>query len=198
VTVHDVRAHLGVETQRQWSDLALLRTTPTLLALFSLVTIVAHHVLPGQPLPVRQAAWYAKARPTFSDTLAFVRQHRWPVTLSSLSPDTPDLVKIPRALFERVIQTLAFAASYGESLVKDLSENFRIEYLASSDMQRPACQRALKSRFVPILGSAHALEHSLPIRVGGGVPLDTSSQHVHDGGNRLSVRHVQATSLSLR
>jgi hypothetical protein len=110
VTFHEVRAHLGVETQRQWSDLAILRTTPALLALFSLVTVFAHQLLQGQPLPVRQAAWYRKALPTFSDTLAFVRQHLWPVTLSYLSPAKPDIVEIPRALFERFIQTLAFAA----------------------------------------------------------------------------------------
>ena len=110
VTFHEVRAHLGVETQRQWSDLAILRTTPALFGLFSLVTIFAQQLLQGQPFPVRQAAWYPKALPTFSDTLAFVRQHLWPVTLSSLSPATPDIVEIPRALFERFIQTLAFAA----------------------------------------------------------------------------------------
>lgn len=110
VTFHEVRTHLGVETQRQWSDLAILRTTPALLALFSLVTIFAHQLLQGQPLPVRQAAWYTKALPTFSDTLALVRQHLWPVTLSYLSPAKPDKVEIPRALFERFIQTLAFAA----------------------------------------------------------------------------------------
>jgi DDE superfamily endonuclease len=57
VTFHEVRAHLGVETQRQWSDLAILRTTPALVALFSLVMVFAHQLLQGQPLPVRQAAW---------------------------------------------------------------------------------------------------------------------------------------------
>jgi hypothetical protein len=110
VTIHSVRSHLGVETQRQWSNLAILRTTPALLGLFSLVTVFAHQLLQGQPLPVRQAAWYTKALPTFSETLAFVRQHLWPVTLSYLSPANSDIVEIPRALFERFIQTLAFAA----------------------------------------------------------------------------------------
>ena len=110
VTFHEVRAHSGVETQRQWSDLATLRTTSALLALFSLVTIFAHQLLQGQSLPVRQAAWYTKALPTFSDTLAFVRQHLWPVTLSYMSPAKADMIEIPRALFERFIQTLAFAA----------------------------------------------------------------------------------------
>src|SRR5712692_772795 len=110
VTFHEVRAHLGVETQRQWSELAILRTTPALLGLLSVVTLCAQHLLNGQPLPVRQAAWYTKAIPTFSDTLAFVRQHLWPVTISYLSPANPDLVQIPRALFDRLTDTLAFAA----------------------------------------------------------------------------------------
>jgi hypothetical protein len=110
VTFHEVRAHLGVETQRQWSDLAILRTTPALLGLFSLVTLFAQARLDGQPLPVRQAAWYAKSAPTFSDTLAFVRQQLWPVTVFSTSPVSDDIVEIPRALFDRLTDTLAFAA----------------------------------------------------------------------------------------
>ena len=36
-----VRTHLGVETQRQWSDLAIARTTPALLGLFSWTTLAA-------------------------------------------------------------------------------------------------------------------------------------------------------------
>jgi hypothetical protein len=110
VTFQEARAHLGVETQRQWSDLAILRTTPALLGLFSLVALVAHARLDGRPLPVRQAAWYAKSAPTFSDTLAFVRQSLWPVTVFSTSPSSDEVVEIPRALFDRLTDTLAFAA----------------------------------------------------------------------------------------
>lgn len=110
VTFHEVRAHLGVETQRQWSDLAILRTTPALLGLFSLVTIFAQQLLDGQEFPVRQAAWYTKALPTFSDTLAFVRQHLWPSTFFSVSLLQGDTVQIPRVLFDRLVDTLAFAA----------------------------------------------------------------------------------------
>jgi hypothetical protein len=110
VTFHEVRTHLGVETQRQWSALAILRTTPALLALFSLVTIFAHQLLDGQTMPLRQAAWYAKATPTFADALALGRQHLWPVTLSYMSCPTADMVQIPRALLERLTDTLAFAA----------------------------------------------------------------------------------------
>ncbi len=109
VTFQEARAHLGVETQRQWSDLAILRTTPALLGLFSLVTLFAHQMLDGQPLPVRQAAWYTKALPTFADTLAFVRQQLWPVSIAYLSPAQPEMVEIPRALLDRLTDTLAFA-----------------------------------------------------------------------------------------
>jgi DDE superfamily endonuclease len=108
VTFHEVRAHLGVETQRQWSDLAILRTTPALLGLFSLVAIFAHQLLGEQSFPVRQAAWYTKALPTFSDTLAFVRQHLWPASWTSMPSSNADMVEIPRALFERMVDTLAF------------------------------------------------------------------------------------------
>jgi hypothetical protein len=110
VTFHEVRTHLGVETQRQWSDLAILRTTPALLGLFSLVTIFAQQLLGSDPFPVRQAAWYTKALPTFSDTLAFVRQHLWPSTFLCRSSSEHDVVKIPRVLFDRLVDTLAFAA----------------------------------------------------------------------------------------
>ena len=110
VTFEEARAHLGIETQRQWSDLAILRTTPALLSMFSLITLFAHQLLQGQRLSARRAAWYQKSVPTFSDTLAFVRQHVWPVSLSYISPAKPDMIEMPRALFERLIDTLVFAA----------------------------------------------------------------------------------------
>src|SRR3954453_143872 len=71
VTFAEVRRHLGVETQRQWSDLAIARTTPALLGLFSLVTLWAGATRGG--VRPRSAAWYPKPRPTFSDALAAVR-----------------------------------------------------------------------------------------------------------------------------
>ncbi len=110
VTFEAARAHLGVETQRQWSDLAILRSTPALLGLFSLITLFAHQLLQGQELAARQAAWYHKRLPTFSDTLAFVRHHLWPVSISWMSGAKDDVVIIPKALFERLTDTLAYAA----------------------------------------------------------------------------------------
>jgi hypothetical protein len=85
VTFEEARAHLGVETQRQWNDQAIARTTPVLLGLFSLVTLVAHRLAAKAPLFVRQAAWYPKALPTFSDALAAVRRSVWEHFISSTS-----------------------------------------------------------------------------------------------------------------
>lgn len=110
VTFEEVRAHLGVESQRQWSDLAIARTTPALLALFSLVTLFAHQLLHGEALPPRQAAWYTKQLSTFSDTLAFVRSSLWPPTLFSMSMQEPDMVKIPRVVLDHFTELLAYAA----------------------------------------------------------------------------------------
>lgn len=113
VTFHEGRTHLGGETQRQWSDLAMVRTTPALLELFSLVTIVAHPLSGGHPFPVRQATWYAKTLPTFSETLADLRQHLWPSSFFARSSFQHEMVDIPRALFDRLVDTLAFIASFG-------------------------------------------------------------------------------------
>jgi hypothetical protein len=110
VTFEEARAHLGVETQRQWSDLAIVRTTPALLGLFSLVTLMAHQVLQKQEVVCRQAAWYQKTLPTFSDTLALVRQQLWPVSISWMSGAKGEVVIIPKSLFERLTDTLAYAA----------------------------------------------------------------------------------------
>jgi DDE superfamily endonuclease len=110
VTFEEARAHLGIETQRQWSDLAIARTTPALLGLFSLITLFAHQLLQGKEVAVRQAAWYHKQLPTFSDTLALVRQQLWPVSISWMSGAKGDVVIIPKALFVRLTDTLAYAA----------------------------------------------------------------------------------------
>jgi hypothetical protein len=110
VTFEEARAHLGIETRCRWSAPAILRTTPALLGLFSLVTLFAHDLLQGRAMPVRQAAWYTKELPTFSDTLAFVRRQLWPLSISWMSPEEGDVVKIPKALLARLTDALAYAA----------------------------------------------------------------------------------------
>ena len=110
VTFEEVRAHLGVETQRQWSDLAILRTTPVLLALFSIVVLLAHQLQSQITLALPQTAWYEKSLPTFADALALVRQRFWQARLFSLSATTTDVVKIPKALLDCWCSLLCYAA----------------------------------------------------------------------------------------
>jgi DDE superfamily endonuclease len=111
VTFEESRAHLGIETQRQWSDRAIARTTPILLALYSLVTLMAQECLATGQLPVRAAAWYTKTQPTFSDTLAWVRRWLWSSQNYSMSPNNPVMIKIPRPLFERLTDAVCYAAN---------------------------------------------------------------------------------------
>jgi hypothetical protein len=110
VTFEEVRAHLGVETQRQWSELAIARTTPCLLGLFSLVALSAEYLHVHGALPVRQAAWYDKPVPTFSDALANVRREIWRHEGFSMSGGRGESSKIPPLLLERLTHVLAYAA----------------------------------------------------------------------------------------
>ncbi len=109
VTFEEARAHLGMETQRQWSDLAITRTTPILLGLFSLVTILAHHLQANFSWKMRQTIWYSKPLPTFSDALALVRRFFWASTFS-ISPESTEMIKVPRPLFERLRDIAVYAA----------------------------------------------------------------------------------------
>jgi hypothetical protein len=109
-TFEDARAHLGIETQRQWSDKATARTTPVLLALYSIVTLIAAHLLGTNTMPVRTAAWYRKEAATFSDTMALVRRWLWGQDHFSMSHTEADVVKIPRSLFDRFTDALCYAA----------------------------------------------------------------------------------------
>lgn len=111
VTFQEARAHLGFETQRQWSDKAIARTTPALLGLFSWLTLAAHVLQNHHPFLVRSAAWYRKPLPTFSDAIAFVRSYLWPRShIFCLSCPEPDIVKLPRSLALRLVDTLCYAA----------------------------------------------------------------------------------------
>ena len=112
VTFEETRRHLGMETQRQWSDKAIARTTPLLLGLFSWITLVTHALYLTHPSAApRQAAWYTKSFPTFSDALALVRHTLWSAYPTfRMSSDKPDMLKIPKPLFDTLVSTLCYAA----------------------------------------------------------------------------------------
>jgi hypothetical protein len=110
VTWQEARAHWGLETQRQWNAKAIARTTPALLGLCSIVTLMAGQLTQEHALPVRQAAGYRKSLPTVVDAIAIVRQHLWTSTHFSMSPAKADMVEIPCTLLNRLTETLCYAA----------------------------------------------------------------------------------------
>jgi DDE superfamily endonuclease len=110
VTFEEVRAHLGVETQRQWSDLAILRTTPALFGLFSLVTLFAHALQMQYPLSLPQTAWYSKSLPTFVDALAAVRRALWSTRLLEMSTQNNTAQKVPPEILQLWTDLLCYAA----------------------------------------------------------------------------------------
>ena len=111
VTFQEARRHLGFETQRQWSELAIRRTTPALLGLFSLVTLFADRQMrQAAGTFQRQAAWYHKRHPTFADALAVVRKELWAGATFCGSPAQSDTIKVPRAYVERLTEAVCYAA----------------------------------------------------------------------------------------
>jgi hypothetical protein len=105
-TFQETREHLGVETQRQWSDLAIARTTPALLGLFSLTTLWAAEAKAA--LHPRMTAWYVKDHTTFSDAIATVRRVLWSMPNLSISRPNPRNIEIPLALLKRLIEAVCY------------------------------------------------------------------------------------------
>jgi hypothetical protein len=110
VTFAEVRRHLGVETQRQWSDPAIARTTPALLGLFSLIALWAQHLYGETVPPPRSATWYSKPLPTFSDALALVRRELWANQDFRISATAAEIVQIPQTTFNALIGAACYAA----------------------------------------------------------------------------------------
>jgi hypothetical protein len=109
VTFEEMRAHLGLETQRHWSVRAIERTTPCLFGVFSLVVLMAQRLHPSD-LPLQESGWYSKKEATFSDALAAVRGHLWSARNNAYSLETTQTCLIPAGLWRHVQQVLAYAA----------------------------------------------------------------------------------------
>jgi hypothetical protein len=111
VTFQEARRHLGFETQSQWSEMAIRRTTPALMGLFSLVTLFADRQMREAAGALRrQAGWYRKRHPTFADALAVVRKELWAGATFYGSPPQSDTIKVPRAYVERLTEAVCYAA----------------------------------------------------------------------------------------
>jgi hypothetical protein len=106
VTFEESRAHLGIETQRQWSDLAIERSTPCLFGLYSLVALLGHALNPAGDIPFQPTTWYCKQQATFADVLATVRRQFWGNFSYATSAHDSDLLLIPRSDLARLAQAV--------------------------------------------------------------------------------------------
>jgi len=110
VTFQESRRHLGVETQRQWTDKAIARSTPALMGLFSIVSLMALRLISeGKELIPQATAWYQKQDATFSDVLAFVRRYIW-ADKYVMSTNNTGYVLFPDQEWEAILDILATAA----------------------------------------------------------------------------------------
>ena len=109
VTFEETRAHLGVETQRQWSDLAIERETPCILGMYSVVALLGDDLHKASPIAIRAAAWYPKAEATFSDVLAAVRRECWGFLDIRTSPGDPSYAEIPRSQLDRLLNAVCYS-----------------------------------------------------------------------------------------
>ncbi len=110
VPFEEMRAHLGMVTQRRWSDPAIARTTPVLLGLYSVVVLAAARYHEVGLLSAEETVWYAKEEPTFSDCLRLVRSRIWQTRISQGSHESSDLIRLPGELLDALIHGLASAA----------------------------------------------------------------------------------------
>ena len=95
---------MGIESQRQWSDLAIERSTPCLFGLYSVVAFLGYVLHPAGDIPIQSTAWYRKQQATFGDVLATVRRQLWGNFSYSTSAHDPNLVLIPRSDLSRLVQ----------------------------------------------------------------------------------------------
>jgi hypothetical protein len=112
VTFEETREHLGVETQRQWSDKAIARSTPVLMGLYSLVCLMGNQLGQEKLLKVEETAWYQKGHATFSDILRAVRMTIWrenliirkAKTTPSMGNITPEMEEWAAAIVKQMLQ----------------------------------------------------------------------------------------------
>jgi hypothetical protein len=121
VTFEEVRAHLGLETQRQWSEQAIARTTPVLFALFSLITVLGLRLSHDGQIPVPLTAWYHKTAPTFSDCVALVRRPLWRARYVVNSTPEAESMQLPQGVLDLLLNGFPLAAELAKVELHKLS-----------------------------------------------------------------------------
>jgi hypothetical protein len=107
-TFQETRSELHVQTTRGWSRRTVLRATPCLLGLYSVVAMLYASLPRGRR--VGGVAWPGKSVVTFSDALSAVRGWIWAEGVFAHIPDGPSVRKLPPPIREILYAALAPAA----------------------------------------------------------------------------------------
>jgi hypothetical protein len=115
VTFQETRAHLGIETQRQWSDKAIARTTPLLMGLLLILVLIAMKMDEAKKLLAQETtSWYdKKGELTLADIVMLIRKPIWLKMYFSMSKNyenNTDSLKISEKNANLLIYQLALAA----------------------------------------------------------------------------------------
>ncbi len=98
------------EREAAGPQLAIGRTTPILLGLFTIVTLLAERMAEDGEVPINETAWYSKQEASFSDCLVMVRKRYLEITNFVESDCEAEVVQIPSKVFNHFVSCLAMAA----------------------------------------------------------------------------------------
>jgi hypothetical protein len=111
VTFEEIRAHLGLETTRHRCQQSVLRVTPLLFGLFTIVVLLWRQL----PKPQQQSKFtatpcYSKAQSTYADALGAVRHELWKKCLLQHCDKHQCVTRLPRTVRRLLFWHLAAAA----------------------------------------------------------------------------------------
>jgi hypothetical protein len=75
-----------------------------------IAALCAHELSKSRKLKSRTAAWYPKTALTFTDAIAAIRRKTWAHQNSFMSRPRRDSIEIPRHIWHRMENALAYAA----------------------------------------------------------------------------------------
>lgn len=108
VMFEESRRHLGIETQRQWSDKGIERTTPCIFGSYSTIVLMAYKLSKEtkSKIPIQGTSWYNKSYVTFSDVLHYVKMS---ILREKYFPKFGSKAELGKKEFEELIRIVAAA-----------------------------------------------------------------------------------------
>jgi hypothetical protein len=108
-TFQEARSYLGLETTRGWSRNTVLRVSPCLFGLYTVVAYL-YAELPAKYQRVRVVDWPGKHDVTFSDAITAVRRWLWVEWIFAIPGHRQAFTKLGRPLQRILLNALAPAA----------------------------------------------------------------------------------------